>query len=136
MVFFNLLWVNRAPCCIDPAFGVSHSLYMRRIFKQMFDGLNKSILNYFRQMFPPDSNREHRLEAGSQFFISLFQHDADEYILSKVSSKAFVSSVIRQKGEYQSGCSKKTKHQIFRKTNKSYLLKCSFFQKLVCFVFL
>ena len=107
---------------------------MRRIFKQMFDGLNKSILNYFRQMFPPDSNREHRLEAGSLFFISLFQHDADEYILSKVSSKAFVSSVIRQKGEYQSGCSKK-KHQIFRKTNKSYLLKCSFFKKLVfCFL--
>ena len=32
---------------------------------------------------------EHLLETDPIFFLSLFQHDADEYILSKVSSTSF-----------------------------------------------
>ena len=58
------------------------------------------------------------------------------------------SSVIRQKGKSQNGCFKKTKRQIFRKTNISYPLirkrMCAyqgvknvrFLEKLASFVFL
>ena len=59
------------------------------------------------------------------------------------SADALSSSVIRQKGESQNGCFKKTKHAKFsEKTNISYPLirtggkKCSFFGKfdVLCFL--
>ena len=70
--------------------------------------------------------------------INFFQHDMNIQNLNK----PYISSVIRQKGESQNGCLKKTKHAKFsEKMTISYSLctggkKCPFFGKfgVLCFL--
>ena len=71
---------------------------------------------------------EHLLETDPIFFLCLFQHDADEYILSKVSSTSFSCVGNKAKGRISKRVLQENKiHQIFRKPNISYTLKCAFF---------